>query len=93
MVVLFVLHTVISYVSYRHFTVYLPIPNDEAQVNITTPAQRAAGENVIKYKLTVTPMPVIYYICGGYTVFGVVLFFIFYRRPRVNHILNEPHDA
>jgi|ERR1035437_2191228 len=93
LLVLFILHSVVSLVSYRYFTIRLPVPNDYAPADITTPAQRAAGESVIQYRGTFTPMPVIYYICSGYTVFGVVLLFMFYRRPRGRHILDETHDA
>jgi len=82
--VLFTLHTVVSFASYRLFTVRSPLPGDGAPIETTTPEQRAAGESSFRVVTNrrVTPMPVIFYICGGFAALGAATLFMVYNRLR-----------
>ena len=75
--VLLVLHSVISFASYRFFTVRTLWPEGKAPVDISTPEQKAAGEKVIQFteERRFTPMPVIFYIFGGYVALGATVVF------------------
>lgn len=82
--VLFALHTVVSFASYRLFTVSSPMPGDGTPVEITTPEQKAAGESSFRVVTgrKVTPMPVVFYICGGFAALGGAALFMVYTRLR-----------
>ena len=82
--VLIALHTVVSFASYRVFTVSSPMPGDGTPVDITTPEQKAAGESSFQVvtNRTVTPMPVVFYIYGGFVALGVATLFMVYTRLR-----------
>jgi hypothetical protein len=82
--VLFALHTVVSFASYRLFTFRSPMPSDGAPLDITTPEQRAAGERSFRVVTgrRLTPMPVVFYICGGFAALGAATLFMVYTRLR-----------
>lgn len=82
--VLFALHTIISFASYRLFTVSSPMPGDGTPVEITTPEQKAAGETSFRVVVNrrCTPMPVLFYICGGFVALGAATLFMVYTRLR-----------
>jgi peptidase E len=76
--VLLLLHSVVSFASYRIFTRNDMKPGDEAPVVISTSAGQVAIRSITKR--TATPMPVIFYICGGYAgLVAVVLVMIYHR--------------
>jgi hypothetical protein len=84
MIALLLIHSIISFASYRFFTVSMMKPADDVPVDVSTPAQKAAGEDVIRIttKRTATPMPVIFYICGGYIALGAAVLYLAYLRLR-----------
>src|SRR5258705_310574 len=81
---LLVLHSVVSFASYRLFTVSTPEPGDGTPVDITTQAQKEAGEKVFRIVTgrTATPMPVFCYIYGGYAALGIAVLSMVCTRLR-----------
>jgi hypothetical protein len=82
--VLLAVHTVVSILGYRVFTVHSQMPGDGTPIDVTTPQQRAAGESSFRVitNRRVTPMPVVFYICGGYAALGGATLFLVYTRLR-----------
>jgi len=70
--VLLAVHTIVSLVSYRVFTVRSQMPGDGTPVEITTPEQRVAGQTSFRVITgrKFTPVPVLFYICGGFAGLG-----------------------
>jgi hypothetical protein len=84
LVVLLAIHTAVSIAGYQLFTARSRMPGDGTPAEVTTPEQRADGQ--ISFRVvtsrSATPIPVLFYICGGYVALGAAVLFMVYTRLR-----------
>lgn len=73
--VLTIFHAIASFAAYRIFSVRRDLPVDSTVIETTTPAERANGESsfrmMIERRKTITPMPVVLYVIGGFIGLGI----------------------
>ena len=73
--VLTVFHAIASFTAYRFFAVRRELPVTSTPIETTTPAEQAAGQTSFRVEMRrteiATPLPVSFYIVGGFAGLGV----------------------